>query len=123
MLNENQKSSIFEMRSRGISYAKIAEELKISKPTVIKYVQSYRNFITNLIEIQKDELAKSLENNIKSRITSMDLLYTKLFLEISQRDLSKENFNSLFKAILNIQEQFKGIEVPSFTNQEDFPFD
>ena len=42
-----EKNEFIELRSKGLSYNKIAEKMKVSKPTLLKWGQEFKRHIRN----------------------------------------------------------------------------
>jgi len=65
MLSKDVIEKIRELRNQGYSYEKIAKTLKISKPTVIKYLKNQKNNLEttsqNISEISIDVISKVFE--------------------------------------------------------------
>ncbi len=47
MKSQNEKMKFVELRAKGLSFDKIAQELQISKPTLIKWSEELKKEITN----------------------------------------------------------------------------
>jgi len=65
MLSKDVIEKIRELRSQGYSYEKIAKTLKISKPTVIKYLKNQKNNLRttsqDISEVSIDVISKVFE--------------------------------------------------------------
>jgi len=85
------KQQFIELRAKGYSYAKIAEQINVSKPTLIQWSQedaTFRN-INNLRALHLDELQEKYAIGKQHRIEVFSELLEKVKTELSTRDFSQ----------------------------------
>jgi transcriptional regulator with XRE-family HTH domain len=85
------KQKFIELRAKGYSYAKIAEQINVSKPTLIQWSQedaTFRN-INNLRALHLDELQEKYAISKQHRIEVFSELLEKVKAELATRDLSE----------------------------------
>ena len=124
-MKDNQvKDKFIELRVQGLSYARIAEELNVSKQTLIRWADEYRNQIRNLKAI---ELEAQLEKYTISKRKRIEFLSDQ-FRTIKE-ELQKRNFDNVqTDKLLGFLYKYAGIlkkEVPEmrFADESGFFFD
>ena len=76
------------MRALGISFAKISEQLKISKPTLIQWGKDFELDIQNMRTIEQEALHEKYLITKEKRIEMLGESLDKVKQEIAKRDLS-----------------------------------
>jgi transposase len=99
---ENSKKSLQEekfilMRSKGMSYSKISDELKVSKPTLMKWGKKLFEEINNQKCLEVDELREEFYRDRVKRIKSISETLKKIELELGKRDFSDVSSDKLVK--------------------------
>ncbi|MHB1003933.1 MAG: hypothetical protein ACYC5A_02630 [Thermoleophilia bacterium] len=100
------KERFVELRAQGLSFAKIAEELEVSKPTLIKWSRELQEDIANLRAIEREAL---LEKHLALKDKRLELLgeqASRIKEELGGRDFSMINTDTL----LNIAQVCKGAQ-------------
>ena len=85
------------MRSKGMSYSKIADELKVSKPTLMKWGKKLFEEINNQKCLEVDELREEFYRDRVKRIKSISGNLKKIELELGKRDFSDVPSDKLVK--------------------------
>lgn len=96
-----------QLRSEGLSFARIAQELNVSKPTLIKWSRKFQYQIQNLRAIHLEELQ---EKWLASRSARLEALGQKLQLveaELAKRDLSTVPTPRLFHVADSLRRQIQ----------------
>lgn len=83
------KLRIIELRAEGLSYAKIAEALKISKQTALEIVRDNKDEVTSLQAMEMEALFDAQKINLRGRVEQLSTLQARLRDELAKRDLSK----------------------------------
>lgn len=83
------KNRFIELRAQGLSYDKIAQELQVTKQTLINWSKESRYEIANLRTIQKEALLDRLELSEKARLERLSQITSKIQEELSKRDLTQ----------------------------------
>lgn len=97
------KQQFIELRAKGYSFAKIAEKINVSKPTLIQWSQedaTFRN-INNLRALQMDELQEKYAISKQHRIEVFSELLERVKAELINRDFSQLSTERLIS--LNIR--------------------
>jgi len=77
------------MRSQGWSFNKLAVELKVSKPTLIKWSRQYQLEINNLRATETEDLIEAVFGARHERWRRLAAQLNKLEEEIEKRDLEE----------------------------------
>lgn len=116
------KLQIISLRAEGISYAKIAEEAKVSKQTAIDIARENRDQIETLQAVELEALFDAHRINLKGRLEQLSALQRRLLEEIENRDLStlptKDLINLYLSTTKSIKEEVFKPEILSTSEQE-----
>jgi len=74
------------LRAKGNSFEKIAKEIKVSKPTLLKWDKEFRKQVIELKFLHFESLAEQYSLMKKQRIEDLGELYQKL-----KRELQRNN--------------------------------
>lgn len=114
------KEKFVELRAQGLSFDKIAKELKVAKQTLINWSKELELEITNLKALELEALYEKYYLSKQHRVTTFGDLLSKLREEISKRDLSEIPIDKLLTIYLNYDKQLKEeIVEPSFKSSEE----
>ena len=94
---EEQKSRFIHMRTKGLSYAKIAKELKVSTSTLSNWNQELLEEITQAKAIELEALQEEYFILKEGRIRLLGGQLKTIQKEISGRDLSKVSTEKLME--------------------------
>lgn len=100
----DQKLKFIQLRASGLSYDKIAKEINISKPTLIKWSRELETDIKNAQAIELDSLKEQYKTTKIERTKYIYEVYQRLKEEILKRDLSSIPTNKLIELNLKILE-------------------
>jgi len=89
MNSNNIKMQFVELRARGLSYDKIAVQLKKSKQTLIKWSKELECEISNFQTIEFDALKEKYRLSKQSRIEIFGKMLEVIKHELEKRDLKK----------------------------------
>lgn len=121
-LNNHTKLQIISLRAQGHSYAKIAEEVKVSKQTAIDVARAERDQIDTLQATEMEALFEAHQINLKGRLEQLSTLQRRLLEEIKKRDLSdlptKDLINLYLSTSKSIKEEVFAPEILSSSEQE-----
>lgn len=107
VLTTQTKLQIIELRAEGLPYAKIAEEVKVSKQTAVDVVGESRDQIATLQAIQMEALFEAQRVNLRGRVEQLSALQRRLLEEIERRDLSDLSTDKLITLYLNTTKNLK----------------
>lgn len=103
----NVKVKIVELRAEGLSYAKIAQQLNVSKQTAVDVVRDNIDQVSTLQGIEIEALFDAKQVNARGRIEQLSALQTKLREEIERRDLTDVPTDKLIALFLKTSESLK----------------
>jgi len=123
MKTQEVKEKFVELRARDWSFAKIAEELEVSKPTLIEWARELDQEISNLKAIELETLQEKyyLQKAQKIELYGEQLKKIKAALDerIEKRDLKDLKTGELFKLFLEYMDRLEAERVPTkFVVQE-----
>jgi orotate phosphoribosyltransferase-like protein len=102
MITLEQERKFIELRSKGWSFDKIAQELGISKPTLMKLNQKYIVRITKQKELELDDLMEIFH---LSKMKKVELVGIRL--QSIREALEERNLNSLPTVeLMKLEEKF-----------------
>jgi transposase len=113
------------LRSEGWSFARIAAELKISKPTLINWSRKFQYQIQNLRAIALEELQEKWLASHSNRIAALGERLRKIEDELQKRDLSSVSTSGLYALAYSLRRQLqREIGPMQFSNSiKDIPPD
>ena len=112
MKDTQTKNRFIELRSQGISYEKIATELKVSKQTLINWSKELQLEILNLRAIQLEALQEKYFLTKEKKIEFIGNIMNTLKAEADKRDLTKLSDRELLELILKFSEKLDKEIVP-----------
>ena len=101
------KLRIIELRAEGLSYAKIAEALKISKQTALEIVRDNKDEVTSLQAMEMEALFDAEKINLRGRVEQLSSLQARLRDELAKRDLSKLPTDKLIALFIKTNQALK----------------
>lgn len=108
MKNNETKQKFIEMRAKGISFEKIAKELKIAKSTLIQWSKKYSTEIENSKAIEMEALQEQFYLTKTARIEILGQQVERIKEEIENRDFSDiptEKLIDVFSKMFNLLKQ------------------
>ena len=102
------KEQFIQLRAQGLSYDKIATELNISKPTLIKWSEECRSEIANLRYFEIESLITQYGLVKKAKIDSLAQLLNKAMQEMKQRSFEDLSTKELLTTIFQLDEKIRG---------------
>ncbi|MCA9469820.1 MAG: hypothetical protein KC643_30850 [Nitrospira sp.] len=121
MKDQEVQQKFVELRGQGWSFDRIAQELNVSKPTLIGWARKYKVEINNLRSLALDALNEQFALTIHKRLEILGELLERLKAEAMVRDLSSIPTHKAFDLIMKISEIIKA-ENPQiqFQKEEEF---
>ena len=98
------------LRSDGISFDKIAKELKVSKVTLIQWSKLFEDNIKELQFLAMVEIKKQYSNTIAKRYETLLQQLDKIDNAILEADLSEESLKDLIQLQQHTYSQIESIE-------------
>lgn len=104
MVSNEVKEKFVELRAKGLSFAKIADELEVSKPTLIAWSQDLKDDIANMETVQRDALYEKYRTDKLKRVEVFSEELDRVWSEFRKRDLSGVPTDKLFILLTKLQE-------------------
>ena len=98
------------LRSDGISFDKIAKELKVSKVTLIQWSKLFEDDIKELQFLSMVEIKKQYSNTVAKRYETLLQQLNKIDAAIIEADLSEESLKDLIQLQQHTYSQIESIE-------------
>jgi len=95
------------LRAEGWSFARIADELKISKPTLINWSRKSQFEIQNLRAINIESLHEKWLSTREARVAASGEQLQKIETELAKRDLTSLSTHQLFTLAESLRRQIK----------------
>ncbi len=111
-LNLDQKQTFIELRAKNYSFAKISEQIGISKPTLIKWAQDDQTArdINNLNALFIDEIQERQSISKQHRLAIFGQFLHRANEELATRDLSEVSTDKLVSMIIKTSDAIKADE-------------
>ncbi|MGJ0338113.1 helix-turn-helix domain-containing protein [Aliarcobacter cryaerophilus] len=106
----NKQMEFITLRADGLSFDKIAKQLKISKATLIQWSKLFEDNIKELQFYAMVEVKKSFNHSIKSRYEVLLKQLDKIDNAILNADLSEESLKDLIQLQQHTSTQIAMIE-------------
>jgi len=124
----DEQTKFIELRAKGLSFDKIAQEIKTSKPTFLKWQKEFIGKISEAKFLHFESLAEQFYLLKQQRLEYLAELYQKLKQELESRDLSKITTEKLieiyFKTENRLLDEFGTIKhTTSETVPDEFNYD
>ncbi len=110
MTNINIQTQFIELRATGISFAKISEQLKVSKPTLIMWGKEFELDIQNMRTIEQEALREKYLITKEKRIEMLGESLDKVKRELAKRDFSEIPTEKLFALNIKLLQEIKAEE-------------
>ncbi len=88
MKDQESVQKFIELRSRGVSFVRIAKELGVAKSTLILWSREHQHLIQNLRAMEWEDFVDRTLASKNERLTSLSEQLRKLETELAKRDLS-----------------------------------
>ena len=88
MKDQETVQKFIELRSRGISFARIAEKLGVAKSTLILWSREHQHLIQNLRAIEWEDFVDRTLASKEERLKAISEQLRRLETELAQRDLT-----------------------------------
>ena len=98
------------LRSDGLSFDKIAKELKVSKVTLIQWSKLFEDNIKELQFLAMVEIKKQYSNTVAKRYETLLQQLDKIDNAILEADLSEESLKDLIQLQQHTYSQIESIE-------------
>ena len=103
---EKQQRFVF-LRAEGWSFARIAQEIQISKPTLIKWSRKFQFDVQNHRAINAEALQEKWLSTREARINALGEHLRKVETELSSRNLADLSTSRLFALADSLRRQIR----------------
>ena len=103
MKDNTTKERFIELRAEGYSFTRIAQELGVSKPTLIQWHKELEREIANLKFLRFESLLEQYGLMKERRLQAMGGLLERALAELRERDLSEVPFKQLLEIVMALQ--------------------
>src|SRR6476620_3468978 len=100
MSDDDTKAKFIELRAKNWSYKRIADELKVSKQTLIAWSKDLSHVISNLRAMEIEELQETYFAARQKRIELFGEALKRIQSELERRDLEEVSTEKLFTLLL-----------------------
>lgn len=104
MKSNKTKDKFIELRAQGMSFNKIAEEIKVSKVTLMKWDKELDTEIAEARYIELETLREKYYMNKQSRLECYGELLEKAKYELQMQDFSEISTDKLIQIVNNLLE-------------------
>jgi transposase-like protein len=88
MKDQETVQKFIELRSRGVSFASIAEQLGVAKSTLINWSREHQHLIQNLRAIEWEDFVDKTLASRQERLKALSEHLRRVDTELAQRDLA-----------------------------------
>ena len=96
-----------DLRVQGRSFASIAAELNVSKPTLIAWSRTHQHLIQNLRAIELENLQQELFANSEARLRALGDQFRAAEAEFARRDLTALSTGRLLSHLESLRRQIR----------------
>lgn len=107
MKTNKEKNKFVEMRASGLSFDKIAVELKISKPTLLQWNVELSREIANMSYLEFETLLSQYQLAKKTRIDAFAAMLERAMNELRSRSFQEVNTKDLLAFISSLESKIK----------------
>ncbi len=105
---EKKDQFVIKRGLEGKSFDTIANELTITKVTLIKWSKELEEDISNLEDFEKEKIIEKYKAGKRIRFEAMLKIRDKILTEIEKRNLSEVSFSSLMKNFVEVEKILDG---------------
>lgn len=112
MLDNETRDHFVELRAQGKSFAAIAEELNVSKPTLIAWSEDLEVEIANLRQIHVEGLREKHRMGAERRVELFGKQLDAIEGELGKRDLTAVPTERLFDLLVKLGKELNATDAP-----------
>src|SRR5690242_18322108 len=105
MHSTKTQRKFIQLRSEGLSFARISEQLRVSKPTLLKWNRWFEEEIDLLTALERENSHENLRLAHQTDLTRLSKLQDTLENELAARKLSEIPTEKLFRIAQNLRDQ------------------
>ena len=110
MKDTDKQKKFIELRGKNWSLQRIAEEIKVSKSTLIKWNKNFKHEIENIHQMELEALYEEHKMNKEHQINSLGKLQKKLLDELKKRDLTDIKSDKILDMLLKTNERLDNLK-------------
>ena len=107
MHDEKTVQRFIDLRVQGWSFARLAAELNVSKPTLIAWSRKHQHTIANLVVIEREERLNQLLATTEERLRRLGAELRAAEAELAKRDLASLSTGRLLSHIESLRRQVR----------------
>lgn len=101
------KKKFIDLRTEGLSFQKISEQINVSKPTLMVWEKEFNSDIKELRFIKLEALKNEFQMGKEARIKYLGEIHKKMLDELESRDFSDISTNKLMNMYFSIKNKLK----------------
>jgi transcriptional regulator with XRE-family HTH domain len=106
-MKAEKKPEFVELRASGLSLARIAERLSVSKTTLIAWEKELSNEIAEARFLEMQSLLETYKACKAERVKFLGKMYQRLTEELAKRDLSEVDSVKLLEMLLKVEQRLE----------------
>ncbi|MFZ0925886.1 MAG: helix-turn-helix domain-containing protein [Halobacteriota archaeon] len=118
MKDNETKVRFMELRAQGLPLAKIADEIKVSKPTLINWDKQFKEEIDNLRAIELEAMYDKYDLSTRKKVEFFGDVLSRIQRELETRDLSSISTEKLFAMYAHFYREAEHA-LPAITFRDD----
>ena len=107
MHDDKTVQRFIDLRVQGWSFARLAAELNVSKPTLIAWSRHHQHTIANLVAIEREERLNQLLATSEERLRRLGAELRTAEAELAKRDLASLSTGRLLTHIESLRRQVR----------------
>jgi hypothetical protein len=118
MKDQQTVQEFIELRSRGVSFARIAEQLSVAKGTLINWSREHQHLIQNLRAIEWEGFVDQTLASKQDRVRHVSGTLQRIEAELATRDLASIPTPRLLSMAEQLRRRIdRECEIPAFSEQ------
>lgn len=117
------KDQFIELRAKGHTFENIADQLNVSKPTLIEWSKEFQIEIENSKALEMEALQEKHFATWKQRLEFTGNQFIRLKEELEKRDLSDMSTKELLEVLLKVEGRLQSLERKGSLHVESDPVD
>jgi hypothetical protein len=114
VIDSTVQDRFIELRAKGVPYERIAEELNVSKPTLIKWGRELEVEVANAKALERQATMERYFVSWEKRVELLGGNVETLIEELEKRDLSEIPTDKLLDLLLKYIDKLKAEEVKTY---------
>lgn len=110
MKDTDKQKKFIELRGKNWSLQRIADEIKVSKSTLIKWNKNFKHEIENIHQMELEALYEEHKMNKEHQIKYLGKLQKKLLKELKNRDLTDIKSDKILDMFLKTNERLDNLK-------------